>query len=315
MCRRQRTQAFTLVELLVVIAIIGILVSLLLPAVNSARDAARRVQCTNNQKQLALGILNFESARRVLPPSYVRKGLNAELYGFDGSLWTSNNGHGLLTLVLPYVEEAALHDLIDFTYDWLERRRPSVANANWFKGQTDIPFMLCPNSPPRPNPGLTDYAVCGQVTTSVAGTLVQRRIVSPRSDWSGMLHPFRGEEDDRDYFKIRIRHIKDGMSKTIMLCEDAGRPNYYINGVEQSRNDITGSRWSDDDGEFWIHDICGQSQMMNCHNNNEIYSFHVGGCIFSFGDGTVRFISESVDPDVFITALTRFAGDVSSDTL
>ena len=55
--------------------------------------------------------------------------------------------------------------------------------------------------------------------------------------------------------------------------------------------------------------------MMNCNNNNEIYSFHVGGCVFSFGDGTVRFISESVDPNVFITALTRFAGDVSSDTL
>lgn len=311
----RRQHGFTLVELLVVIAIIGILVSLLLPAVNSARDAARRLQCTNNQKQLALGVVNYESARRLLPPSYVRRSRNGELYGYDVTLWTNDNGHGLNTLILPFLEEQALHDLIDFTYDWVERRRPSVEEANWFKGRADLPIMICPNSPARAEPGLTDYAVNGQVTTSVAGTLVQRRVLAPRSDWQGMLQPWRPDDGgDRRYFKLRMKHITDGMSKTIMLSEDAGRPIHYVDGKQQTRTDISGSRWSDDDAEFWIHDICGQSQMMNCNNNNEIYSFHVGGCVFSFGDATVRFISEGVDPNVFVSAITRSASDVSTNT-
>ena len=309
----RRYRGFTLVELLVVIAIIGLLVALLLPAVNSARDAARRLQCTNNQKQLALAVLNFESAQRALPPSYVRKSVNAELYGFDSTRWSNNNGHGLHTLLLPYIEEQALQDVIDFTYDWLERRRPSIDEANWFKGQRNLAIMLCPNAPTRQLPGLTDYAVCGQVTTGVAGTLVQRRLIPPRPDWTGMLQPFRLLPGGRRrYIKIRMKQITDGMSKTILLSEDAGRPDEWRDGKQGNRRDISGSRWSDDDAEFWIHDICGRTQLMNCNNNNEIYSFHIGGAIFSFGDATVRFISEDVDPHILISAITRFAEDIGS---
>ena len=308
--RTESRKAFTLVELLVVIAIIGILVALLLPAVQSAREAARKLQCFNNQKQLALAILNYESARGALPPSYVRRGRNADLYGYDTMQWRDGGGHGLWTLILPYVEESALQDAIDFTYTWDERRRPSIQESNFLVGQTDVSTMICPTAPVREVPGACDYAVNGQMTTGAAGQLVQRRLIVPRDDWTGMLQPFKYVDgNSRKYFRIRIRNISDGMSKTVMISEDGGRPNHWIEGVKQSRTDISGSQWASDNAEYWVHDVCNTGQFMNCNNNNETYSFHLGGCVFSFGDGGVRFISETVDADVHVSTITRKGRD------
>ena len=99
----QRFSGFTLVELLVVIAIIGILVALLLPAVQAAREAARRSQCQNNIRQLAIGILNYESAKKSLPPGGIQQG---GLGAGCGAGWT--------IFILPYIEEQALYDKYDF---------------------------------------------------------------------------------------------------------------------------------------------------------------------------------------------------------
>src|SRR6266403_1899488 len=101
---RAVTRGFTLVELLVVIAIIGILVALLLPAVQAAREAARRASCENNIKNLALGVLNHESAKRIFPKSYDGYG-NA-----TGSRLAEETGAGWLIFTLPYLEEQALYD-------------------------------------------------------------------------------------------------------------------------------------------------------------------------------------------------------------
>ena len=102
---RERATGFTLVELLVVIAIIGVLVALLLPAVQAARESARRAQCVNNIRQVVLATLNYEDTHKELPP---------------GALWRDEENNlrensGLLAKILPYAEDAALHDLIDFT--------------------------------------------------------------------------------------------------------------------------------------------------------------------------------------------------------
>src|SRR5262245_31630511 len=128
--RRTRSRGFTLVELLVVIAIIGILVALLLPAIQAAREAARRTQCTNKMKQIGLAILNYESAKKVLPlantPNYTGTQLMGNCTGSTPpttSFTNPANGlkdHFVLTFILPYIEEQAVFDKIDLKYDWFD---------------------------------------------------------------------------------------------------------------------------------------------------------------------------------------------------
>src|SRR3954447_15378891 len=123
---RSQKRGFTLVELLVVIAIIGILVALLLPAIQAAREAARRSQCVNKMKQLGLAVLNYESGKKLLPyavtPNYspttpLKIGACA---GTAGPAVSSNGlrHHSVFSFILPFMEEQAVYDQIDFKYDW-----------------------------------------------------------------------------------------------------------------------------------------------------------------------------------------------------
>lgn len=295
-------RGFTLVELLVVIAIIALLVSLLIPAVNAAREAARRMQCSNNLRQLSLGVINHESAKNYFPPSYTRPGRSA--------IKAINTHHSLITFILPFMEEQALADRISFDYDWFENLRPTREQANARFITTSLSTTLCPTAPERPRPGLTDYAVCGNIANSARNVLLQRELVQPRTDWFSMLHPIFPTQSSSPYTKITISKITDGLSKSFMLVEGAGRPNLYRGRTfDASRDNLTGERWADDAAEFWVHDLCNGTSMMNCHNNNEIYSFHQGGCNFSMGDGSVRFVEESISPEVFVSLFTRAAED------
>ena len=303
---RRRLRGFTLVELLVVIAIIGLLVSLLIPAVNSARESARRMQCANSMRQLSLGILNHESALNYLPPSYTRPGRSA--LDFD-------TNHSLITFVLPFIERQDLADRISFEFDWSETQKPSRETANANATLTDLPLTQCPSAPERSIGGAADYAVCGNMAGSAILVLTQRNLIESRSDWFSMLHPQFATVAGVRYSKITLEKITDGMSKSFMLFEGAGRPNFYRNGIlNPGRSDITGARWADDAAEFWVHDLCNGTSMMNCNNNNEIYSFHTAGCNYTMGDGSVQFITTSVSPEVFVSLFTRAAEDVATES-
>jgi prepilin-type N-terminal cleavage/methylation domain-containing protein len=278
---RMPPPGFTLVELLVVIAIIATLIGLLLPAVQSARESARRSHCANNLKQAGLGVHAYESGKRRIPPG-----------------WTAPSGtnalparHSFFTFVLPYIEQAQIADQVDWDKDWNVGRNRSLLAA-------PLSAAVCPSAPQRPDP-VADYAPCHNVTANAYSALIAAKQVSTRTDWTGMLWP-----------QARKRSaISDGLSKTILLSEDAGRPLGFADGKSNGSTSVTGARWADVESYYSVHDQRG-GQMMNLHNNNENYSFHPGLCMFAIGDGSVRAVEESIDPEVFIALVTASAGDV-----
>lgn len=282
--------AFTLVELLTVIAILGILIALLLPAVQAAREAARRTQCKNHLKQIGLGILNYESVHRVFPlPKTVQP------------------DHNLLTFLLPYVEQQAIYDQYDWNSNWSSaRNRPARENA--------IETYLCPTAPSdrscrNRRYHATDYATCENIHGSVSGPLVAAGVIRDRRSWYNLFQPYWEGPS-------KAAAVRDGLSNTFMLFECSGRPLKYLENGRRGDPDatpkepISGAEWASAEAEFWIHEVCNGSQLFNCSNRNEIYSFHPGGANFLYGDGSVQFHSETIEAETFVSLFTRAADDV-----
>lgn len=342
-----RIRGFTLVELLVVIAIIGILVALLLPAVQAAREAARRAQCMNNLKQMTIATLNYYDTNKQMP----------RLYTWIKPQEPSEDepDHGFHIFLLPFMEYQSVYDTYDFNVKW------SGLNNNLKAAAADVPEFICPTAPPPfdrdVEPGLrdrnlitrpyTDYAVNGRVspraTRALTNDCTDTGVVKNRPDWQNF---FTGVPEYEDYdtegcepdiirtpppAKIRkqsgrttLNLVTDGLSHTIMYSPDAGRPDMYEDGhlvIETTGPRagrpviVSGARWASPDTEFWTHDVCaGMRSMFNCNNDNEVYSFHVGGGYFSFGDGSVQFLSQDLDIDVQVSLNTR-AGEDSVETL
>jgi prepilin-type N-terminal cleavage/methylation domain-containing protein/prepilin-type processing-associated H-X9-DG protein len=210
--RRCSSRAFTLVELLVVIAIIGILIALLLPAIQAARESARRSQCINNLKQYGLALQNYHSTNNTFPPGALMKQSPTDVYA---------NANASL---LPYFEESALHDLYDPNEQW--ENQPPGPDA------TVISVFKCPSSS-APNPiedpllcvvvdrcvyGVAEYAFCTGYTDAFcirAGVKAGR---IPKSQ-QGMFNVAWGAS---------IKHITDGTSKTIALGDASGDPKWKV---------------------------------------------------------------------------------------
>lgn len=313
----QRGQrAFTLVELLVVIAIIGVLVALLLPAVQAAREAARRTQCTNNMKQIGLAVLNYESAKKVLPPSH-----------------TQNPRHNFVAYILPYMEQNNVAAQFDLKKHWdFSTPDPNDNDNNKIANSTAIAAMKCPTTPNVETRLVSgaDYAIAIKISNNAnkakktllamnPSPITNRGADSDDIDgpWSSMLRVrFDGVGK---YDPIKISQVADGMSNSFMIMEDAGRPEKFnqfkqleagITNAESTTADATGRNWADHQSFYDVHELCGGTQMMNCMNDNEIYSFHEGACNFTMGDGSVKYVQENIDPEVFISLFTRAGGDI-----
>jgi len=305
-------QAFTLVELLVVIAIIGILIGMLLPAVQQVREAARRTSCLNNLKQQSLSLHNYESAFKAFPSSR--------------PLDKNGDEMSWCVVVLDFLEQGNLANIYDKTVSWNQ-------GVNAVAGQTVIPVFICPSSPP----GTTRFAAAGTGTAvdgNVMGPLdylVMHRVRRWFYAANGIVNP-AGTGKDMDGCLIKdgrttpIGAITDGTSNTVMIMENAARPNAFIlkkaTGGPLGRPEGWG--WTDPDGGGGSMDGCdtvtglvnggsGTGRgIMNINNDSEPYGFHSGGITVTRADASVSLLPESVDAATFAALLTPRDGQVIS---
>lgn len=285
--KRRPLRAFTLVELLVVIAIIGILVGLLLPAVQAAREAARRCQCLNNLAQLGLAVHNHEFNTEHLPSGVINP---------DGPIRNEPIGQHVswIVQILPYLEQSAL-------YQHFDQEAGAYAPANLDARRVWVPTLQCPSSPIGPDVhdpenssvGLSMYAACHN-----------DREAPIDEDNNGVM--FLNS-------RLRFSEIRDGSSQTIFIGEMDPRPNSlgWASGTRATlRNTSSLQQLS-----YQTNPGAPQrpAEAPGSLTVGGFGSFHTGGSNFTFGDGSVRFLSLSIDPAVFRKLGNRADGELLND--
>ncbi|MEZ6149259.1 MAG: DUF1559 domain-containing protein [Pirellulaceae bacterium] len=250
MLRYKGRIGFTLVELLVVIAIIGILVGLLLPAVQAAREAARRMQCSNNLKQLGLAIHNHESTYKYIPATE-KEFLLTDTYASTGNPFFTLTGdarkpYGAFGQLLPYLEAGNVSSLVDLKKALLDPKNsvpPFPGATNSPALFTTLPFFLCPSAPVSKS----DYGPYFVPLGFPANTAYE----TPRSDYTCMAARIAGsmrwlaEHDDLQYdaghpdpktkFTVKFGEVSDGLSNTICFIEEAQESRNCISLVSRRR--------------------------------------------------------------------------------
>lgn len=346
---------FTLVELLVVIAIIGILIAILLPAVQAAREAARRVKCVNNLKQIGLATHNYHDAHRQLPPGYASRSTESPAPAFrDPQTWDAPPGWGWGAHLLAYLEEGALSQGIDLS-------EPIWAPDHSLPIRTTIEGFLCPSVSGPKDPFVIADASGGPL--SIAGRSVEvarsHYVAShgQESCWgecgaarTGFVFTdiytsatqeieINGDASrvaDGPFFRssaVRFKNITDGLSKTIFYGEHSSalsdktwvgvvpgaftHPRFTSpeNGPDAAAT-LVMVHAGPSGGEL---DITGLPIIhpinFPTYHVGQMYSEHPGGGNVAFGDGAVRFVPDDVDLITWAEASSVGEGEVSEDPL
>jgi prepilin-type N-terminal cleavage/methylation domain-containing protein len=342
--RRRSVGGFTLVELLVVIAIIGILIALLLPAVQAAREAARRTQCTNHLKQLALGLHNYHDTHGRFPFAYFVALPNLNCQGWG-------------TRVLPFIEQTPLYREYDSRVPAMNEAAAigtgfsdAVAKNNVKLISTPLDVFVCASTPgggpgeriytgkiPQGSIGFglppvtvtwtaapSDYCISTGVRGVFANIAYSGNAGGSRHGAIQPVSPFDPNTSSS------LADIKDGTPNTILLGERVGGPDIWWKGKAIPRDymggvlhGVNGGGWGDIlNGEHWLQGAlydgtpgpdggpCG----INCSSlrGDGYYGFHPGGCQFAYCDASVRFLAENVAQFILASMITREKGEVFS---
>ena len=324
-----KRSGFTLVELLVVIAIIGILIALLLPAVQAAREAARRSQCTNNLKQLGLALHNYHDSFSQFPPSGLDYGwANSSSYEQDTPNKTIKNHNGLL-LMLPFIEQQALHDQFDFNQasghytngtSGASLAGDAVASGNAALVGTRVNAFLCPSdSGDVLASASTHYGPVGGSTYRGMKTnydFSAENSYSYYNQWAhtglGTRYMF-GENSDCNFAAIL-----DGTSNTVAMsetlrtvanghCPTWGYRGWVMTGIDLDYGiNVTSipSNWS------WVSDKVDHNYRLRTWGTGG--SLHPGGLNVCLADGSIRFISETT-PTTILDAISTISGSETTE--